>query len=685
MVQRNNELKPLVAAYGKVEDREDPFMLGRVRVRWYGYDTEDKAKVPTESLPWATVSTPIDSNGHVTGLKEGDWVVGFFMDGLLRQKPVVLGRIHSIPEVPADPAIGFNDPRPDSILVGHQVPREPDKLQQYDDGSGNDIEEQKVKSRFPDVKYLLEPNSSRYARNEKIADSVVEKKKANIDIGQRDVPSGNHPPGTGTDVASPSIEWTEKETPYNAKYPYNNTYWSEADHLIEVDNTPNHERLHWYHRSGTFKEIGPKGETVEKIVDDEYRITLKNKYLHIEAAQYETVDWFSKEYVNKDGRAGFNKDLTIGPGGNYNITTEDGKLNIYLNGDWNVYVDGNAYVEIEEDLIATVHKNAHIVVDKNAYVNVKEDLHGVINGNANVQIDKDLNCRVKGNWNGSVGGNKTQHIVGDYNLVVGGSINFQATDKISSMAGSIESVGKLNITSAAGVQIAEVAPQIIETAVLIQHNAATTSATGLLLGFTTDSDGDTTPAGPFVLGIPPTTDPSEIDSNIEEAQLALEADLIANDPAALILDALMLVDDIAELAFEAENAEVAKNPDAPAHTAANSAGGAGGGGTGGSTGPAEFVDGAGGFLWKEGHNSGVATVLVPGGANNSVAIHEAVPDGKGGFTKGPKITDMKYHATYSDGRGIYRGPDSIKTFKKPVVVSVNGKDTVLQKPDTRND
>ena len=125
MVQRNDGLRQLVAAYGVVEDREDPLKIGRVRVRWFGFDVDDKERIPTESLPWALVSTPIDSASSVTGLKEGDWVIGLFLDGPLKQKPVVLGRIPNIPEDIANPDIGFNDPTPDAKLDPEIIPRPP--------------------------------------------------------------------------------------------------------------------------------------------------------------------------------------------------------------------------------------------------------------------------------------------------------------------------------------------------------------------------------------------------------------------------------------------------------------------------------------------------------------------------------------------------------------------------------
>ena len=38
---------------GVVEDRNDPIQLGRVRVRCFGFHTDDKDKIPTNMLPWA--------------------------------------------------------------------------------------------------------------------------------------------------------------------------------------------------------------------------------------------------------------------------------------------------------------------------------------------------------------------------------------------------------------------------------------------------------------------------------------------------------------------------------------------------------------------------------------------------------------------------------------------------------
>ena len=84
---------------GVVEDRFDPEKAGRVRVRIYGYHTDDKTLLPTEDLPWAVPILPITSASMsgvgITplGPLEGTWVLGFFLDGADMQQPAIFGTI----------------------------------------------------------------------------------------------------------------------------------------------------------------------------------------------------------------------------------------------------------------------------------------------------------------------------------------------------------------------------------------------------------------------------------------------------------------------------------------------------------------------------------------------------------------------------------------------------------------
>jgi hypothetical protein len=102
--------------FGVVEDRNDPSKLGRVRVRAYGYHTDSKDQIPTENLPWAIPLNGVDSASvsgvgtSPTGMVEGTWVVGFFLDGDRAQEPAIIGTIAGAPSEAAEPTLGFNDP-----------------------------------------------------------------------------------------------------------------------------------------------------------------------------------------------------------------------------------------------------------------------------------------------------------------------------------------------------------------------------------------------------------------------------------------------------------------------------------------------------------------------------------------------------------------------------------------------
>jgi hypothetical protein len=195
---------------GVVEDRNDPIRLGRVRVRCYGWHTDDKAQIPTESLPWATpmqdiTSAAISGVGRSpTGIVEGTWVVGFFLDGEQAQEPVIIGTMAGAPSSFGTPNVGFNDPNP-----------------RTDDST---------KSIYP--RYTNESDVNSRARN--------------------------------SEIFSKNVNSTIKEPadPYAAQYPYNHVYESESGHLIEIDDTPLHERIHIKHRSGTFVEVHANGDVV---------------------------------------------------------------------------------------------------------------------------------------------------------------------------------------------------------------------------------------------------------------------------------------------------------------------------------------------------------------------------------------------------------------------------------------
>ena len=101
---------------GVVEDRNDPAELGRVKVRVYSVHSENNQDVKNEHLPWAMVLNPITSASmsgvgrSPTGIVEGTWVFGVFLDENEYQMPLVMGTLVGNPSENATKERGFHDP-----------------------------------------------------------------------------------------------------------------------------------------------------------------------------------------------------------------------------------------------------------------------------------------------------------------------------------------------------------------------------------------------------------------------------------------------------------------------------------------------------------------------------------------------------------------------------------------------
>jgi hypothetical protein len=180
---------------GVVEDRHDPLLLNRVKVRCFGWHTENKRALPTEDLPWASVLMPTTSSGTsgvgegTHGLVEGSWVMGFFRDGNDAQDPVIMGTIMGVNAEGAEPTTGFNDP------------------------------------------YGVFP------------------REAGTDAGNRAL-------GLDSERVRP-VGVGEPEDAYAPQYPYNKVRLTESGHIIEFDDTPGAERINIQHRTGAFIELRP--------------------------------------------------------------------------------------------------------------------------------------------------------------------------------------------------------------------------------------------------------------------------------------------------------------------------------------------------------------------------------------------------------------------------------------------
>ena len=60
----------------------------------------------------------------------------------------------------------------------------------------------------------------------------------------------------------------EPSSPYGAQYPFNRTITTKAGHVIELDDTPENQRINIHHASGAYIEINNDGRMVIKAVSD---------------------------------------------------------------------------------------------------------------------------------------------------------------------------------------------------------------------------------------------------------------------------------------------------------------------------------------------------------------------------------------------------------------------------------
>lgn len=235
---------------GVVEDREDPKQIGRVRVRIYSVHPfknngdPDKTALPTEHLPWAVCLNTVVS-------------AGLFSTSI-------------------NDGIGVS---PVGLMVGSTV------VGFFADGSDSQI---------PIVLGSI-AGLSGSSETPELPGNSIEKNSVGAQKNNKKIVASAPFPG-------------EPDNPYAAKYPYNKAMRTEAGHLIEIDDTPTRERIHIFHKSGSYLEMNGSGDIVFKSTRDNYEITTNNNNVYM--------------------------------GGNLNMVVK-GNVNTKVNGSYDLNVTGN--------------------------------------------------------------------------------------------------------------------------------------------------------------------------------------------------------------------------------------------------------------------------------------------------------------------------------------------------------
>jgi hypothetical protein len=244
---------------GVVEDRDDPLKLGRVKIRCFGWHPKDKEELPTEGLPWAQTIQPVTApSAPSSGLTEGTWVFGFFIDGEDAQRPMVVGQV---------PGYRF-------------------------DSEGKNGESEL-------------PRAGRVEENYPSPQSEI-RKKQRIE-------------GIAFDVFKEST-WDEPEEPADKAYPYVQTVSSEAGFITETVYGANTARQVTYDTTGGYDERkSPSGDKVVKVIGDNYELVCGSSYMYVKGDINLTVDGSVNQNIAKDYTLVVGGDYYLAVGGNKDV------------------------------------------------------------------------------------------------------------------------------------------------------------------------------------------------------------------------------------------------------------------------------------------------------------------------------------------------------------------------------
>ena len=145
--------------------------------------------------------------------------------------------------------------------------------------------------------------------------------------------------------------WDQPESPYRAQYPFNKVTQTESGHIIEVDDTHGSERIHIYHKSGTFVEIDANGSMVKRTKGSSYEI------------------------IDRNGK------ISIA-----------GRADISISGACNIFVGNDANIEVEGDVNLTCHNDITAMAGGTLNLSATEEVN--ITGNkVNIQAYQDMNLK----------------------------------------------------------------------------------------------------------------------------------------------------------------------------------------------------------------------------------------------------------------------------------------------------
>lgn len=170
------------------------------------------------------------------------------------------------------------------------------------------------------------------------------------------------PPTKGTFTEPPSSGSAENPP----EYPYNNVQQTESGHSIEMDDTPNQERIRIQHgKKPSFIELQATGDVVHKIVGDGYEIIAGNKNVVISGFCNITINGDCNMHVIGNKNEKIDGDYNLIVAGGYNLRSHN---------DLSISGDSDISIAASEDFGGSLR----LAAADNLYLNGDLDVGGSI-------------------------------------------------------------------------------------------------------------------------------------------------------------------------------------------------------------------------------------------------------------------------------------------------------------------
>lgn len=227
-------------------------------------------------------------------------------------------------------------------------------------------------------------------------------------------------------MISGQLRFIEIPPAYNAQYPHNVAHKSNSGHIIEEDDTPGKERLHWEHKTGTKVEMNQEGQMAMKAKSDLQVNAGKNAEMHGK----ENVNITAQKAVSIEGDVvdihSKNGPTTIS-GPSINIVGDPLKGVVTING-YAVNIVGLSSLTMTGALGSNVSSPAPVMVSSNTNVTIKAPTISLLSE-----------------------GGITMAAGGAISMKAGGGISTMAGGMISEMAGgmmSLKAGANMSLTAA---------------------------------------------------------------------------------------------------------------------------------------------------------------------------------------------------------------------------------------------